>query len=71
MNANKLRGKMAENGFTQKALAAIIGKSENSLSRKLRGKTPFNTDEIMSICDALHIDSNAEKASIFFDSCVL
>ena len=65
MNGAKLRGVMAERGCTQKMLAAGIGKSENSLSSKINGRIPFNTDEILAICVFLHIESNTDKALIF------
>jgi hypothetical protein len=39
--------------------------SENTLSSKLNERRPFNTDEVLVICDLLHITDPAEKAQIF------
>lgn len=64
MNANLLRGKIAEEGLTQSRLAKAIGISENSLSRKLLGKREFRLSEVVDICNILNIE-NPEK--IFFD----
>ncbi|MDR1585643.1 MAG: helix-turn-helix transcriptional regulator [Prevotellaceae bacterium] len=65
INKNKLNGKIAENGLTQKSLAHIIGISKNSLCSKINGKSAFNVNEIEDICDALNISSSVEKADIF------
>lgn len=65
MNRMKLIGKIAETGHTQKSLAAEIGMSENTLSSRINGKSSFNVDEIIAICDVLNISDNAEKAAIF------
>ena len=65
MNSKKLRARMIEAGYTQRALARAIGKSENTLSSKMTGKTPFTTDEVLTICDCLNIMDNCEKAQIF------
>lgn len=65
MNRMKLIGKIAENGYTQKSLAARIEMSENTLGNKINGKSAFTVDEVLSICDALHITDDNEKAAIF------
>lgn len=65
MNKMKLIGKIAESGHTQKSLAAEIGMSENTLSSRINGKSSFNVDEVLAICDALNISDNSEKAAIF------
>lgn len=57
MNAQLLRGKMAEKGFTQSKLAKSVGMSENSLSRKLSGEREFRLSEVVSICQLLHIEN--------------
>ena len=63
MNANMLRGKMAENGFTQEQLAKAVGISTNSLSRKLLGERQFRLGEVVKICEVLKID---DPRDIFF-----
>lgn len=55
INANKLRGKMAENGYTQEKLALQIGVSTNTLSRKINRKIKFKVDEAVNICTALGV----------------
>lgn len=63
MNANALRGKMAEKGFTQAQVANKIGISTNSLSRKILGKREFTLSEVIRLCNVLEID---EPKTIFF-----
>lgn len=65
MRMNKLKGKLAEAGYTQRLLAEEIGMSKNTLNSKINGKIPFNTDEIERICICLSIVDPVEKASIF------
>lgn len=62
---NKLKGKIAEAGYSQRSLAMELGMSKNTLNSKINGKVPFNTDEIERICEKLNIHDNAEKAAIF------
>lgn len=57
MNANLIRGKIAEAGLTQGELASKIGMSSNSLSRKLSGKRDFRLEEVCRICSELKIDN--------------
>lgn len=63
MNANLLRGKMAEKRMSQSELAKRIGMSENSLSRKLLGTRDFRLAEVIKIIDELQIENPGE---IFF-----
>nr|WP_315022960.1 helix-turn-helix transcriptional regulator [uncultured Aminipila sp.] len=67
MNANLLRGKMAEKRMSQSELAKRIGMSENSLSRKLLGTRDFRLAEIIKIIDELQIQNPGE---IFFANLV-
>lgn len=68
LNKNLLKAAIAKAGYTQERLAASIGISPNTLSSRMVGTTPFNTDEIDKICDVLHIFGNDEKADIFLAS---
>ena len=65
MQANRLKGKIMEAGFSQRALAAELRMSKNTLNNKINGRTPFNLDEAKQICDILGIHDDAEKAQIF------
>jgi len=65
MEVNKLKGKIAEAGFSQRSLAEALGMSKNTLNAKVNGKVPFNTVEIELICKALRIHDVTEKATIF------
>lgn len=56
MNANILKGKMVEKGFTQEKLAEAVGISTNSMSRKLLGERQFRLGEVVKICEVLEID---------------
>lgn len=64
MNANLLRSKIVEMGFTQSEVAKSIGISANSMSRKLSGKREFRLSEVIKICDLLKI---TDPERIFFD----
>lgn len=65
MNILKLKGKMAEAGYTQRKLAAAIGMSKDTLNSRFTGKTEFSTDEAFKICDELRIEDLSERAAIF------
>ena len=65
INRNKLLGKMAETGHTQKSLSAVINCTENTFSGKITGKYEFKLSEAAQICDVLGIDSPTERAQIF------
>ena len=65
MKTNMLKGKIIAAGYTQRTLAPLLNMSENTLSKKVNGQTAFDTDEVMHLCDLLHIDDNEEKAYIF------
>lgn len=65
MNMNKLRGKIVEAGMTHGELASACKMSKSTLSRKITGRQPFDTTEIIAICEALGIHNNDEKVEIF------
>lgn len=64
---NKLKGKIAEAGLSQRKVADYLHISKNTLNAKINGKKPFNTNEIRSLCELLHIESCEEKSIIFLD----
>ena len=61
MNANKLRGIIAEKGLTQERVAIAIGITPKTFYTKMK-KGVFGTDEVMRIVDLLKIE---DPASIF------
>ena len=70
VRTNELKGKIVAAGFSQNSLAAAMSQagvktSKNTLSRKVNGIVPFNTNEIVCLCDLLEIADNNEKAFIF------
>ena len=50
-----LKGRIVQKFGTQKDFAKKIGISEQSVSKKVMGKTQFTQDEILEWCDALSI----------------
>lgn len=60
MSYNKLRGRMAEKGYSMRKLSEISGISITTLSDKLNGRTEFKTSEIFNISNILDIENIAE-----------
>lgn len=60
MNAKLLRVALAKKEMTQGQLAKNIGISQNSMSRKIRGKREFTISEADKICTVLEIDDPNE-----------
>lgn len=56
MNRTLFRGYLKSAGYTQTKLAAKIGMSNNSMSRKLLGKREFTAKEWLEICKLLKIE---------------
>ena len=65
LDARKLKGKIAERGFTQGELAKAIGISDNSMTNKMSGRRDFTIGEIDRICKVLQISDCVTKAQIF------
>lgn len=53
--AAEVRAEMGRQQVTQVQLSRAIGMSQQSLSERLRGKTPFTTDDLDTIADALGV----------------
>lgn len=58
----KLRGRMAEKGYTQKDVAEMLGIQPNTLRRKLK-RGVLGSDEIESLIDILGI---GDPVTVFF-----
>lgn len=63
-NYRKLKGRIVEIYGTHAAFAKAIGMSENSLSKKLTGKTQFKQGDIEKWCHLLQIP--IEDAMLYF-----
>ena len=59
MNRNKLRGVIAERGFSQREVAEAIGISEKTFYLKMK-KGVFRTDEAEKMIKLLSIENPAE-----------
>lgn len=64
-NYSKLSGRMKEYGYTQESLSKGIGVSETTLNLSLNNKRNFKQDEMLKICELLHI-SNERLTEYFF-----
>ena len=64
VNTAKLRGKMAERGYTVRSLSKVIGIHEQTMSVKL-GDGKFSVGEAYKMADALCMSSD-EIVDIFF-----
>lgn len=53
--AAEVRAGLARKKMTQRELAEQLGMGLPTLSRRLNGHTPFNTDELLAISSALGI----------------
>jgi len=60
----KLRGKIVEIYGSQYKFAKALRISENSLSKKLTGKTQFRQDDIQAWCQLL--DISIDEAGVYF-----
>lgn len=66
INRNALKGKIAENGMTQEAVAKAIGMSPATFNRRMRDGV-FGTDEAERMITLLKIDN---PSYIFFNQVV-
>jgi transcriptional regulator with XRE-family HTH domain len=57
--AGEVRAWAARRGKTQKAVGVAAGIAKSSLSRKWRGETPFDVDELDRICAVLDVPITA------------
>lgn len=64
-NANKLKGKITENGYTIKTLAPKLELCEASLRRKINEKSEFTLNETLKLKEALNL-TNQDYLDIFF-----
>lgn len=67
LNTNKVKGRMAELGLTQKDIASknVWDCALPTVSQKINGLRPITLDEADALADILHL-SNDEYKEIFF-----
>lgn len=65
VNKNKLMSFAVANGLNQRTLSILIRNSENTFSKKINGKIPFSTDEVIRICEECKINDIQDKVDIF------
>ena len=65
VNTMKLKARIMESGYTQRKLAKEMNMGINSFNEKVNGKSPFNIEQAVQLCELCHIDSSDEKCSIF------
>jgi hypothetical protein len=68
INTPKLKGKMAENDFSQETLAVALNMSRAGFNLKLHNKPKhfFNVEEVTNMRKLLKINDAAEADAIFF-----
>lgn len=52
---SKLKGRIAEKGYTKCGFAKVLNMHPNSLSYRLDNKLEFTQEDIVKICDVLGI----------------
>ncbi len=50
---------MARRNISQGTVASALGVSQSSISRRLRGETPFDIDELATVARVLSLDVTA------------
>lgn len=67
MNSNMLKGKIIENGFTQKDVAEKLGISVQAFNAKINKREPISLDEAAKLVEILKVQ---DIYSIFFNHMV-
>lgn len=57
---DNLKAEMARRGITVRSLSKMIGVHENTLYRKVEGKTEFKLDDMMSIKTVMQTEEPLE-----------
>ena len=58
----KVRAKLAEEGYTQRDIAKLLGLTPSAVNAKFQGRADFTLREIVEICNFLNADPD-----IFFE----
>lgn len=62
----RLRRLIKENGYTFKFIAKKLGLSTYCLQRKMENKNQFYTEEVLTLCKLLNVQTLEEREVIFF-----
>ena len=70
VNVTKLKACMVLVGYNQRSLVAELRSrgiqiSENTFSAKMTGRSEFNVEDALAICEVLGIEKPEDKADIF------
>lgn len=70
VDITKLKARMVLAGYNQRTLTEECRKrnyktSENTISAKFNGRSPWTCDDADMLCDVLNIQDPVEKADIF------
>ena len=70
VDIQKLKSRIVLAGYTQRTLVAEmcsrgVKLTENTLSAKMNGKSPFYVEDAVTICEILGIDNPEDRANIF------
>ena len=65
VNTNKIKGRMAELGITQKDMAQSLSLAMPTISQKINNKRPMTLDEADKVADKLNIP-DSDYATYFF-----
>lgn len=65
MNRPRIRGRIVELFGSQQNFARHLGQTEQTVSKKLRGKATLSQEDIIRWCEALRIPAG-EVGEIFF-----
>lgn len=64
-NSSKLKGRIAEKGFTLSSLSEAVHISRPCLRKRIEGVADFRASEIQNMCTVLEIPQN-EMCNYFF-----
>ena len=64
---NRLRGKIIELYGSQQEFSSVIGRSQQTITAKLAGRSKFSQDDIVDWSNALHL-TESQVGEYFFAS---
>lgn len=65
-DTNELRKRIKDSGLKLEYIAAQLGISRFTLSKKIENETEFKTSEVQKMCEVLNIVEPSDKEAIFF-----